>query len=177
MEAICHPRHRRHVTLLRQEVVQRLLIEIIHEKMEDPDEVWEQLRGYIHSHDNLSPASIEIRIYQLAERISRVFQQYEYLRWEMLEEWKKGNTCFSGAIEEIELWQRGLWMELYGEGARVGRSVVYSSPIFQSNSRSLTIPKMNLIQWLGIIYSVFLLLAFVVYVTYLWILWEVPYLS
>ncbi|MGK5092058.1 exodeoxyribonuclease V subunit gamma [Deltaproteobacteria bacterium TL4] len=113
-ETLLSSQQRTQIKLLRPDFVQHLLIQIIHDKLNHTGEVWQQLKDYIYGRPELSEIAIEIRIYQLAERLSSLFQQYEYLRWEMLEEWQQGNSCFSGMAATIEVWQKALWLELFG---------------------------------------------------------------
>jgi exodeoxyribonuclease V gamma subunit len=68
---------------------------------------------------------IDLRRVQLASRIGRLFEEYTYSRGDMLAAWrasqgrKPGGTDYAPAADrhaETEVWQRRLWLSMFGEG-------------------------------------------------------------
>jgi exodeoxyribonuclease V gamma subunit len=55
----------------------------------------------------------DVRRVQLASRMGRVFEEYTYSRGDMLAAWGRGAT--GEAHAETELWQRRLWLAMFGE--------------------------------------------------------------
>ncbi len=54
----------------------------------------------------LSGENIELKRYQLAQQIARIFDQYQILRPELLDAWRQGKTLYQTAAER---WQSSLW--------------------------------------------------------------------
>ena len=47
-----------------------------------------------------------------------MFQQYEYLRNDMLDSWSKGKSYFKGLDGENEKWQKELWIGFFGKAGK-----------------------------------------------------------
>jgi exodeoxyribonuclease V gamma subunit len=61
----------------------------------------------------------DVRRVQLASRIGRVFEEYTYARSEMLTGWTRGPSLV-GRHRETELWQRRMWLGMFGAGGLAG---------------------------------------------------------
>ncbi|MBF0238719.1 MAG: exodeoxyribonuclease V subunit gamma [SAR324 cluster bacterium] len=119
LSAIVPSSQKKNITLLHPGSIQLLLVSLLHEKLHDSDPVWTPLKDYIFSHEQLQSHALEVRIFQLAAKLSNLFQQYEYLRWDMLAEWKAGRTCFTEPALTTERWQKALWLGVFGENGLV----------------------------------------------------------
>lgn len=69
-----------------------------------------------------------LRLFQLSGHIARLFEEYHLNRPKMLAEWSEGNfsvASIEGApgteFQRTEVWQRALWLRLFGEGGRVAQ--------------------------------------------------------
>jgi exodeoxyribonuclease V gamma subunit len=59
--------------------------------------------------DRRAEAQRELRLFQLAERIARLFREYSITRERMLREWRDRHHFNEGPFAETEKWQRALW--------------------------------------------------------------------
>ncbi len=73
-------------------------------------------RDYLHA-DESSDAR-ELRRYQLARRLSHLFEEYAYSRPDMLACWARGEAAVGG---DTEAWQRHLWRMALGPGGALDR--------------------------------------------------------
>jgi exodeoxyribonuclease V gamma subunit len=62
----------------------------------------------------LSGENIELKRYQLAQQLARIFDQYQMLRPDLLEAWRQGHVLYQTTSEQ---WQFELWRAL---GAKIG---------------------------------------------------------
>ncbi|MGZ5532413.1 MAG: exodeoxyribonuclease V subunit gamma [Methylomonas sp.] len=60
-------------------------------------------------HRYLSGENIDLKRYQLAQQLARIFDQYQMLRIDLLDTWQQGHHL---SESESERWQRALWQRL-----------------------------------------------------------------
>jgi exodeoxyribonuclease V gamma subunit len=68
--------------------------------------------GYLRAAGDSADA-MDLRRVQLAARVGRLFEEYTYSRGELLVEWERGAGP-TGARGEVEVWQRRLWLAMFG---------------------------------------------------------------
>jgi len=101
--------------LLQAHQLQQLLLDALAEAEAHPDEVWQPLRDYISGNGALSARAHTRRRFQLAERLAKLLQEYEYSRSELLVAWRKGNRALPVEIPgDPESWQKALWERVLG---------------------------------------------------------------
>ena len=76
-----------------------------------------QVRGYLLA-AGADRDAVDRRRCQLAEVLARLFDEYAGSRPEMLEAWKGGGRV---RVPGPELWQRALWLAIFGPGGRLER--------------------------------------------------------
>ncbi|HSW62321.1 MAG TPA: exodeoxyribonuclease V subunit gamma [Dissulfurispiraceae bacterium] len=135
--------------IITRDVIHSALISLFQRGMEQdetgrfPDEV----AAYIRAAE--SQDERDLRTYQLAAELSRVFEEYFLSRETMLQKWQQGN--FVTAKEPFfssERWQRSLWAMLFGAGGSLacaaapdGRSyMTYPAALDQLSGRTLVLP-------------------------------------
>lgn len=100
------------------------------------DETFEPIRYY------LSGENHELKRYQLARRLANVFDQYQLMRGDMLEQWEKGRRA---TTHPSEVWQMELWLRLLVQpGGAVHRTVLFKRLIEhleQEPDLSILLPK------------------------------------
>jgi exodeoxyribonuclease V gamma subunit len=73
---------------------------------------FDPVRAYLHgAGDGVDP--MDLRRVQLASRVGRLFEQYSYSRSALLAAWRNG-LALGPAVRETELWQRRLWLGMFG---------------------------------------------------------------
>ena len=93
--------------LISRMMLQRLLLESLRENAVDRSPIWEPLQDYLKKSSDISDADREQRLFQLSERMARLFQDYEYSRnTEILGRWKEGKSLFGSNPSKLEHWQR-----------------------------------------------------------------------
>ncbi len=123
------------IVLLHANQLQRLIIQILTDILQETpgrkdSGVWSPLKTYLQRHATAGE-SRDLRLFQLAGRITGLFQNYSYHRPDLLQLWESGRFCFSGTIAaETEKWQRQLWLELFGAE---GRLTLYNQHVAQSD--------------------------------------------
>ena len=106
----------RHYSLLKPETIQCLLLGILREKVESSDPLWIPVRSYLTPQTFLNQQAREHRIYQFAGRLTRLFMEYEFSRYdELLTSWLAGQNAIDQDLLGVESWQRALWTELFGQ--------------------------------------------------------------
>ncbi|HEY0839546.1 MAG TPA: exodeoxyribonuclease V subunit gamma, partial [Vulgatibacter sp.] len=75
----------------------------------------ERLRSYLRAGGD-RPEAVDLRRYQLASELARLFDEYCHSRPEMIGAWPREAALIGTAQEEIEAWQRRLWLEIFGRG-------------------------------------------------------------
>jgi len=74
-----------------------------------------RLRSYLHAAGDGAEA-LELRRFQLASELARLFDEYGHSRPEMVGAWPREAILAGTPQEEIESWQRRVWLELFGRG-------------------------------------------------------------
>ncbi len=69
-----------------------------------------------------SEGAIDVRRHQLATRLAHLFEEYAYSRAEMLAAWQSGGA----AADPVALWQRRLWLAIFGAGGLLQRRAAQS---------------------------------------------------
>jgi len=78
------------------------------------------VRAYLHAAGDSADA-LDLRRFQLADQLSRLFEEYTFSREGLLREWPKRALLQKTPLAEAERWQRALWLELWREdGPKVG---------------------------------------------------------
>lgn len=80
------------------------------------DDAFKPLRHY------LSGENIDLKRYQLARQLMRIFDQYQMLRPDLLNAWQQGGELYQ---TESERWQRRLWLNLTAEIGGLHRGEVW----------------------------------------------------
>ncbi|HBL56863.1 MAG TPA: hypothetical protein DDZ36_13725, partial [Deltaproteobacteria bacterium] len=112
----------RHYDLLKPETIQCLLLEVLREKLESSDPLWLPVQSYLSTQTKTRPEAREQRIYQLAGRLARLFQEYEFSRNEdLLIPWLAGRNAIDPETLGTESWQRILWTELFGDAGIISQ--------------------------------------------------------
>lgn len=82
--------------------------------------------GAVTNTEKSDPDALALRRFQLSAHIARLFEEYHLNRPEMLGDWRAGNfntARVEGAqateIQKTEVWQRALWLHLFGEDGRI----------------------------------------------------------
>jgi exodeoxyribonuclease V gamma subunit len=102
-----------------------------------------------------TPDALDVRRYQLAAELARLFDDYAFARPELLHAWRDGRTLPDDAPgapapekREIEVWQRATWLALFGRGGAferrgraAGRRYVDLPRFFsETHSKDLVVP-------------------------------------
>ncbi|NOT83736.1 MAG: exodeoxyribonuclease V subunit gamma [Methylococcaceae bacterium] len=74
------------------------------------DPVYQPLRQYLNGEN------LELKRFQLAQQLAKIFDQYQIMRPDMLSRWQEGGWLYPN--NPTELWQRKLWLEIT---ATIGR--------------------------------------------------------
>lgn len=83
--------------------------------LEDPE--LGPARDYLFGH-GVSPEAVELRRFQLAQQVSRLFEEYAYSREELLAAWRRGGLVTDGRWRATEAWQRRLWLAVFDPARR-----------------------------------------------------------
>jgi exodeoxyribonuclease V gamma subunit len=78
------------------------------------------VRSYLYA-SGTDEDAVDIRRFQLAEQIAMLFSDYSLSRPEMLRTWQTGLALQDTRGAAIEVWQRALWLALFGPYGRVRR--------------------------------------------------------
>ncbi len=101
--------------------LQRLLIALLREIAHDPAPLWEPVRQFLQQEASSSLRVQERRLFQLAEKLGHLMQQYEYNREDMLRLWQKKQYQLPETARPLEAWQQEIWNRLFGETGLVAR--------------------------------------------------------
>ena len=101
--------------------LQRLLIALLRDVSDDPNPLWAPVRQFLQQDPNASVRAQERRLFQLAEKIAHLMQQYEYNREDMLQLWRKKEYRLPESARPLEAWQQEIWNRLFGETGLVAR--------------------------------------------------------
>ncbi len=80
------------------------------ELLQDPE--LEPVREYLYAAGETRDA-VDLRRYQLARELSRLFDEYSVSRPDLLETWKDQSAIHNEEYRKTELWQRRLWISLF----------------------------------------------------------------
>lgn len=76
--------------------------------------------GYLNAAD--TPDARERRKWQLAGELAKVFEEYALSRPRMLELWPKRSVVSEEPFASTEIWERRIWLDLFGRDGRVKRA-------------------------------------------------------
>ncbi len=115
------------VTIIERATIEGELLALLH------DERWLALdelapvRAYVAAGGE-APDAVDLRRYQLAAELARLFDDYAFARPELLQAWRDGGTlpddrAGAPAPEKrgVETWQRAAWLALFGRGGAFER--------------------------------------------------------
>ncbi len=110
--------------IITRDVMHSALISLFHRGLEQdetgrfPDEVATYIRA-AESQDER-----DLRTYQLASELSRVFEEYFLSRETMLQKWQQGHfVATKEPFFSSERWQRAVWNMLFGDGGSLAHAV------------------------------------------------------
>ena len=109
--------------LLKKETIQCLLLEILREKIKNPDPLWIPLRNYLSPKITINSQASEFRLIQLSNRLTHLFQEYEFSRnEELINSWILRKNAINLDPLGAESWQKELWDELFGPKGKVTKN-------------------------------------------------------
>lgn len=79
----------------------------------------------------LSGENISLKRYQLARQLAQIFDQYQLMRPDMLDEWQLNRTLYD---TKTERWQKGLWQEIIRDTGRKHRGSLWLDVIAKLNA-------------------------------------------
>ncbi|MBF5044757.1 exonuclease V subunit gamma [Aggregicoccus sp. 17bor-14] len=111
---------REEVRLVGAEELRTLVLGLLldEERMARPE--FGPVRAYLHAAGDSGDA-LDLRRFQLADQLSRLFEEYSFSRDAMLREWPRRVVLVDTPLAEAERWQRALWLELFGKGGVLER--------------------------------------------------------
>lgn len=71
------------------------------------------VRAYLRAAGE-APDTVDLRRFQLAMQLSHLFEEYSYARPDMLAQWPQRTVVPPGLYSETEVWQRRLWLMIFG---------------------------------------------------------------
>ena len=100
------------VRLLDRATLQSLILSVLgrNETLDDP--AMQPVRYYLESAGTHAD-DIDVRRFQLAAQLARLFQEYSLTRPEMIHAWEQGETVCQGLSAATESWQRAIWLTLF----------------------------------------------------------------
>lgn len=101
--------------VLRREILRSLLIERIEticaaDPIARPED--EEIRSYLSA--SLDEDDHDRRLFQLADRLAKLFEEYELSRPAMIRHWPAGTILDREPYSSTERWQRLLWLDIFG---------------------------------------------------------------
>jgi len=78
----------------------------------------------------LSGENIPLKRYQLARQLAQIFDQYQLMRPDMLDEWQLDRTLYT---TKTERWQKALWLEIIRDTGRKHRGSLWMEAIAKLN--------------------------------------------
>ena len=107
------------IRILERRIIQSLLISLFVEHDRDDHTLPEAVRTYLSAADG-DPDERDLRRFQLASQLSRLFEEYSLSREEMLLEWRRGKvTAKDAPWRDTEEWQCRLWSLIYEQKGRL----------------------------------------------------------
>lgn len=94
----------------------KVLLFFILMALDDKEETAIPILRYLRGADSRARADLEIRSWQLAEELSRLFQEYEYHRSDMIQRWLEEGP----SNDSMEACQQWLYNQVRGWAARIG---------------------------------------------------------
>jgi len=106
--------------LIKKETIQCLLQEILREKIVNSNPLWKPLKSYLSPKIHINSQAKEKRLFQLSNRLTHLFQEYEFSRnEELINIWTSGKNALDISQKTFETWQKELWNELFGYCGKV----------------------------------------------------------
>lgn len=87
------------------------IFECLKRVLTEHDNAFEPVRRYLAAFGSSSER--EIRLFQLSERVARLFHEYSILRSAMLTQWRRGKSVERESFAQAERWQRALYGKLF----------------------------------------------------------------
>jgi len=101
------------IRVLEANQLQLVLFQFLTTAVQRADPEFAPVRDYAAgSH---AEADRELRLFQLAERIARLFQEYSISREPMIRAWRGGRQFTRAPFDETERWQRHLWLAVFDD--------------------------------------------------------------
>jgi exodeoxyribonuclease V gamma subunit len=115
------------VALVDRSVIEGELLALLHDERWLASGELGPVREYVTA-GGVTPDALDLRRYQLSAELARLFDEYAFARPELLSAWREGRTLpddrpGAPAPEKrgIELWQRAIWLALFGRGGAFER--------------------------------------------------------
>ena len=103
--------------LLSDTVLQMMMIRLMTAYRADDDPETAPFRTYLGEGGD---ARVQPRMFQLARELVAIFREYAFSREEMVRIWLQ-NGAYFGPDRPLEVWQRRLWRDLFGEKGMLAR--------------------------------------------------------
>nr|MBA2663547.1 exodeoxyribonuclease V subunit gamma [Lujinxingiaceae bacterium] len=104
--------------IVTDKAVQHLLVELLSDAAFLANSELGAIRGYLAAMGT-SADSLEMRRFQLARELARLFREYDYSRRDMLGAWKTRCVIEKEPFDEVERWQRIVWLAVFGPEGRL----------------------------------------------------------
>lgn len=101
--------------ILQRDVVRSLLIERIESIVAAPDAIRREdteIRSYFAA--SLDDDDHDRRVFQLTDRLAKLFEEYELSRPAMIRQWPSDTVLDHEPYASTERWQRALWLDIFG---------------------------------------------------------------
>lgn len=108
------------VRLLDRTTLQSLILSVLGRDEVRGDPAMQSVRDYLDAAGTHAD-DIDVRRFQLAAQLARVFQEYSLTRPEMIHAWEQGETVCRGLSAATETWQRAIWLALFAPGGKRDR--------------------------------------------------------
>jgi exodeoxyribonuclease V gamma subunit len=101
--------------------LQLVLFECLRSRRHRDDPELAPVRDWLNSARGTAPGQAELALFELCEKLARLFQEYSLSRASMLRRWHKGTTLAEAPFAATERWQRHLWCAAFEPGGAARR--------------------------------------------------------
>ena len=93
---------------------------------------------YLFDQDRTQRPDFTLRIWQLSHRLAQLFQEYEYHRAPMIEQWLDGKPSSGAGFSETALCQRAIYRWIYQHRQKINADVTFKDSFFDYAREALT---------------------------------------
>lgn len=104
--------------ILDADQLQMVLFECLQNSSHSDDPELKPARDYIRAGSN-TDSDLELRTLSLAGQLARLFREYSISRRQMIKRWRSAARTDLAAMNEMERWQRHLWLLVFDSHGRV----------------------------------------------------------